>query len=202
MTTSLLNLKRIVGFVVILGQLTERGESATALGESVGLGARNSSHTRTNPMEMRNTSCCAIQEIAELRQHETAQEAMFAFCRQNIVQKPKFQNPKVDPAPIEARGGEIFCFYLFTANVDAGQYGQNFAKFIEDNKLGTVVTTEPRSNRAYHGEQRCQAWIWTVDQAAIKAWWAENKVKARGETPSLERIPNGTVDSTRGTSAG
>lgn len=124
---------------------------------------------------MRNTSCCAVQEIVELRAHKTPHEAMVSFCQQNILQRPKFREPKRDPSPYTAAGNEIFCFYLFTANVDQGAYGQNFAKFILENGLGALVNTDPRSNRAFHGEARCQAWIWTVDQDAVRAWWAKNK---------------------------
>ena len=136
-------------------------------------------------MEMRNTSCCAIQEIVELRTHPNPAEAMATFCKQNLIDKPKFFEPKRDAVPIPASGGEIFCFYLFTANVDAGKYGQDFAQFILENNLGTLVTTVPKSNRAFHGEQRCQAWIWTVDQPALKAWWKVNRGKPEAPPDSI-----------------
>jgi len=128
-------------------------------------------------MEMQNTSSCAIQEIVNLKLGKDARSNMLSFCQQNLLPGScKFFSARNgDAAPLIAGGENIFCFYLFTANVEYAHYGQDFAQFITDNKLGKLITTEALPNRAYHGGGKCQAWIWTPDPKALRAWYDTEK---------------------------
>lgn len=131
-------------------------------------------------MEMKNTSCCALQEVVELREHPNAKAAMMAFCAQNLLpgKITFFSARNGDRAPLHGSGDNLFNFYLFTANVDGGNhYGQDFAKFILDNGLGTLVHTPPIANKAFHGGGACMAWLWTPDPKNLRDWYTKAKTR-------------------------
>lgn len=138
-------------------------------------------------MEMQNTSSCAIQEIVNLKHGKDAKSNMFSFCQQNLLPGicKFFSARNGDLAPLTAHGENIFCFYLFTANVEYATYGQDFAKFITDHKLGKLITTEALPNVAYHGGGKCQAWIWTPDAKALRAWYEAEKAARKAAKKSV-----------------
>lgn len=135
-------------------------------------------------MNIRNTSCCAVAEIEELRQHPTAREAMVAFCQQTLVKPVKFS----DGTP--ARSGTVWSFFLFTGRVTGTYdgyrttYAPEFAAFIREEGLGTVVETPETVNEAFHPGHACQAWLWTINQNAIKEWWKRNAM-----VPTVPQAP-------------
>jgi hypothetical protein len=56
--------------------------------------------------------------------------------------------------------------------------GHAFAKFLKDNKLGTVVSTKPQIN--LNTGNTIKAWLWTVDREALVAWHKKNPL-TKGE---------------------
>lgn len=121
-------------------------------------------------MYLKDTSCCAIQEICQLSAHKTALEAMLVFCNSNLGKPVYFGK---DPGYKK----HLYSFYLFTAGrpISGYAYGEEFAKLIRENKLGDVIETKDVTNLAYHPGHTNKVWIWTVDQKALEAWWKENK---------------------------
>jgi hypothetical protein len=67
----------------------------------------------------------------------------------------------------------------------AYQYGQMFAKFIQDNKLGSLVTTENHELNPNSGSL-VKVWVWGIDHDALKAWYAK-------ENPSWAQKPMSDV---------
>lgn len=126
-------------------------------------------------MQLHKTTCCAIQDIDQLRIHATPKEAMISFCQQAILKPPMFGKS------VGARD-QISSFYLFTAaiypqnryRVTPSPYGQNFYNFILTNKLGEVWESPSRPNKAWHPDHENQVYVWMPDHTAILAWWAAN----------------------------
>lgn len=115
-------------------------------------------------MILRQMTCCGFNEISGLSSHRSAKDAMRAFCETFT----RFGSRRIG------------AFYIFTAVVKsttdnaAGEYGDNFAKFIKNNKLGEVTATVVRVNRRNVPGHFLQGWIWSPSEANLKAWWAKN----------------------------
>jgi hypothetical protein len=67
----------------------------------------------------------------------------------------------------------------------AYQYGRMFAKFIQDNKLGSLVTTENHELNPNSGSL-VKVWVWGIDHDALKAWYKK-------ENPRWEQKPMSDV---------
>lgn len=132
--------------------------------------------------------CCAIEEIGGLKTHLTAEEAMVAFCKEQILKPVKFGT---SPGRVDA----IYSFYIFTAAVGDGyskKYGHNFAAFIRENSLGSVWESDFIMNNAFHPDHGNQVWVWTPDHEALKAWWSayeEEQKKKQKVKPVATCIP-------------
>lgn len=127
-------------------------------------------------MNLLKTSSCAIQDIDKLSSHYNPKDAMIAFCRQAILEPPKFGKD------VGIRN-EISSFYLFTAAVHpkgsgSGRpyqpYGKEFYDFIVANDLGVVWESPQRPNKAWHPSHSNQVYVWMPDHKNILAWWAKN----------------------------
>lgn len=110
-------------------------------------------------MQIEETQCCGVDELGNLGDHDSAQEAMEALCTRL---EDRFSLEE-DPCAI----------YLFTGVIedtygDEPTYGQDFAEFIKENKLGKVVETKPVINP--NTDNTIVAWLWTVDWIALKKW--------------------------------
>lgn len=78
-----------------------------------------------------------------------------------------------------------FRFGIFTEaisqnSIDTGrtgwayQYGQMFAKLIQDRKLGSLVSTEKHELNPNSG-QFVKVWVWGIDHEALKKWYNKNR---------------------------
>ena len=121
-------------------------------------------------MNIAQMGCCAFNEIRNLRGN-TAEKAMQLFCGQAV-------NSTVF-GPVKLRLG---AFYIFTAVVDskvrdrvAGRYGEAFANYIKQHKLGDVVKTMTRYNRKNAPDHLIQGWVWAPDEKNRTAWWKKNR---------------------------
>ena len=121
-------------------------------------------------MYMCQTQCCAIQEIDGLSSHRTPEAAMKNFCTLVFTKPVKFGGTT-------AGANTLYSFYMFTAAIKPtiSPYGNKFAAFIREHKLGEVLETKQVRNSAFHPDRAGQVWIWTPDQEALKAWWDTNK---------------------------
>ena len=121
-------------------------------------------------MYLKDTECCAIQEIAGLGDHNSAHDAMISFCHQSLPKPPRF-------CGLEAKRNTVYSFYLFTAACDDGSspYGDDFADLILQEGLGEVIASGKVVNRAFHADHSNQVWIWTPNVEALRAWWELHK---------------------------
>lgn len=126
-------------------------------------------------MELRDTKCCALQEICKLSFDPTPEDSMVLFCKQSLGAKVAFHG-------YQARAGKLYSFYVFTYGTasDNGSYGNRpygvqFAEFIREHKLGTVWDSPKISNEAFHPSSYNQIWIWMPDDKAVVKWWKEKQ---------------------------
>lgn len=116
-------------------------------------------------MHLIGMNCCGVREIALLREIRNPESAMKEFLRQ------------IAPEPYYCYAGEgmrrrdKFRYVIFTAT-KTGKYGTRFAKLIEDEKLGTLISTDYNKNP--NTGHLVKVWVWTVDHEALKAWKAKN----------------------------
>jgi hypothetical protein len=69
------------------------------------------------------------------------------------------------------RAGDEFMI-LYGDNVQTRTIGDDLAKYIEDQKLGTVVSSLPSHNGNYmmSPERMTKTWVWNVNMLALKNW--------------------------------
>ena len=109
-------------------------------------------------------SCCAVIQIASLGSEKDATTAFQNFYKSA---KNNFENE--------------FRFVLFSQSNDKKEkYGENFAAFIEKNKLGTITATPTKGNPAYDNESMVKVFIWTVDWNAVNTF--------RENDPTLKKL--------------
>lgn len=132
-------------------------------------------------LEFYDSRSCAIQEIHKLAEFQNDPKgAMISFCRANLGRPVVWKI--VDPSGNDkGANGALFTFYYFSSPVYRGQenYGEQFARFIEKEKLGKIVTTPALLNKAYHPDHANQVWIWMPDVTALNTWWKANQPKRR-----------------------
>lgn len=131
-------------------------------------------------MKIQGTSCCAVYDIEELRESDTAQEAMMDFCRHvygtEHLLEPRYNEVK-KVCPEDLRYNSPDAFYMFTAVVGHKNskhkptYGPDFAKLIENEGLGELVVSKARPNRMNHPDHLVKVWIWTPAASKVKAWY-------------------------------
>lgn len=128
-------------------------------------------------MNFNKTGCCAIQEIVQLSGHIDPLTAMESFCKQNFAAPPRFGGAI-------ARNDALYSFYLFTAALGGYNraYGEQFATFIEEHKLGEVWASPAIRNNAFHEDHANQVWIWMPDVKHLRVWWNAH-IKAAATPP-------------------
>ena len=134
---------------------------------------------------------CACYEIDGLSNHRSGEDAILAFCKQQLgtptITASKFKSQLKFTNVVPAH-------YVFTAGPEtSNKYGSNLAKYIEEHALGAVVTLPPRLNLKHHPATTCQVWLWAPDQKALEAWYAPHldaqiKAAAEAETERLKKI--------------
>jgi hypothetical protein len=132
-------------------------------------------------LEFYDAQSCAIQEIHRLKDFkDDPKGAMVSFCRSNLGRPVVWK--VVDPTGNDkGANGALFSFYFFSSSIYKGRssYGEQFASFIVDNRLGNLVTTPALLNKAYHPDHANQIWIWMPDLPALNKWWKENQPKRK-----------------------
>jgi len=118
-----------------------------------------------------------MQEIDKLSSfQDDPKGAMISFCKDNLG-RPVVWKVRDSGGNDKGALGALFSFYFFTAAVYHGKvsYGAKFAKFIEDEKLGTLISTPALVNYAYHSDHLNQVWIWMPNLKALETWWKANQ---------------------------
>lgn len=102
--------------------------------------------------QVERTTCCGMYEMYDLAEGPPRSLAALALAIRNWNYKP---------------------MVVFT---DAVQYGNGIAlaKYIQDKRLGTVVTIPPSYNP--NSGHRVQAWLWRINKRRWKKWVAKNVV--------------------------
>lgn len=69
--------------------------------------------------------------------------------------------------------GDEQAFIVFTDNVSEDKYpddgGENLAKYIKKNKLGSFIVTRARRNP--NTDHMVKVWVWTPNERNLKKWY-------------------------------
>lgn len=129
-------------------------------------------------MTLKETQCCAIQEIAHLSDHASAEEAMEAFCGLLTESHNDFYNDTSSKKflPLAVPGLITFSGVVgFERGSSSGRgnisYGPNFKAFILRHGLGAVSESPLTTNRLNHPERKIKAWMWRPHVKNLTAWW-------------------------------
>ena len=138
---------------------------------------------------LQGSSSCDMQEICMIGAHKTAEEAFVQFCKQSIgVGGDGHQYNGSRPTGNRgAYTGGLGETYVFHGPVDPGMYAlvaPRFAAWIVEQGLGTCIAGEPKINRRYHPDHKCQTFIFHPDIPKVEAWW-----KARPENSLPKPVP-------------
>ena len=130
-------------------------------------------------------SSCALASIIGVGYCQNPEDALRDFC---LLVWPNSVSPF-------ASGGksQLAPFYIFVAGPEVSKehpngshhskawvrYGTEFAQYLVTHKLGTVVTTGARFNKAHHPDTTCQVWIWAPNHYAVVEWWNEHGTSGR-----------------------
>jgi len=123
-------------------------------------------------MQLDHLNCCGIREISGLCGYSTGAAAFKAYLRQTL-----------------RCGLTHFRYVIFSQanrDEDAGsreEYGENFAAYLRDHKLGDVIETGEYVNP--NSGNLLKVWIWTVDHDAVNASRAN---RAKREPKKLKEV--------------
>lgn len=118
--------------------------------------------------------CCAFNEIGELGDSGSPEQALVEFCENAL-----------DTICEDTVGSyktylNLGAFYIFTAVVRtkdcdgcAGEYGRNFAAYIRKHKLGIVRETMTRYNRKNEPGHLVKGWVWAPSVRSLTKWYKE-----------------------------
>lgn len=108
----------------------------------------------------------------------TIDGAMKLFFEKEVM-KPN--NRYAAAVPAGAKYSTPAAHYVFSAGHE--DYGQCFASYIEEHKLGALATVGRVENVKYHPRRMCQVWVWAPDKKALIAWY-EDKHGPKVEVPA------------------
>lgn len=133
---------------------------------------------------------CACVGLQDLGMEKDAKSAMLRFCSLQLT------------SYVTRYGGtnkneynKLEAFYIFVAGPEESgsyhskkwtKYGTEFAAFITENKLGTVVSPGKTKNLKHHPSTTCQTWVWMPDQPNLIKWWETNKPAPKETKVTLE----------------
>lgn len=130
---------------------------------------------------------CACGCIAQLSSEKNAESAMMSFVRSAIhATRTKFKRSAGNYT-------NPYAHYVFVAGPERpntgdrgywSDYGTSFAAYIQEHKLGNVVTLPPVRNAKWHPGTTCQVWLWQPDKEALVKWF-EAKMAAGVEIPKM-----------------
>lgn len=113
---------------------------------------------------------CNAQEIKGLTGYGgRPKEAMKVFYQNEAIDASGESN-RYAAAPSGATK-TLAAHYVFCGAGGKGNYAEQFADYIKENKLGDLVTYGSVDNKKYHPGRQCQVWIWIPDRKALDAWW-------------------------------
>lgn len=136
-------------------------------------------------------ACCGVREIQELQHSPTPKDALIAFvsgyCKQMAEKYPseygyfgsvtsywRFDRCRLAPRRL---GHVIFTQAdKFKGQVREG-YGEELAKYIEENGLGLIGKSVPAANPNYTKGHTITVYIWTPAPKKLWTWWLKNKPK-------------------------
>lgn len=112
---------------------------------------------------------CIFTVIAGLSAFKDAQTTFVEFCKLHLKQADSVGKFKQ----------KLYSHYVFSGPSGSGNHGAypyapKFAEFLEENKLGSVVGSEPTDNVKWHKGRKGQVFIWVPDQTAVEKWWDAN----------------------------
>ena len=111
-------------------------------------------------MYLRAMDCCGMRELGSLSQHPDAKEAIKDFGRSAYGING------------EADTNDRFRYVVFSqaSSTKDGDfaYGQNFATYIQEHKLGEVIEASANSHKNPNTQNYLRTWIWTVNHAGTK----------------------------------
>lgn len=137
-------------------------------------------------LQLKNTECCAIQEIHHLGDHcGDGLGALKAFCQaaMPMVGDPQYARYMTDGCP-----RNVYTHYWFSeaSNLDGSKaenrwnkadhafYGKAFVDKIKELDLGTIIQSGSEPNFANHPDHRVVMYIWTPNREKLYLWWKEN----------------------------
>jgi hypothetical protein len=116
------------------------------------------------------SQCCGVKEITQIQQSKNSKEALQTILAANGTGF-QFTARKVPPK----RMGQVWFTQVDNGTRTRKNYGVNFAKFLINQKLGTVVAcTKPAPNPNYDSRHQIRMWIWTPSPARVWKWWQAN----------------------------
>jgi hypothetical protein len=120
--------------------------------------------------------CCGIREISGLSYSRGPKLAMKSFCQ--IYPKTSNKNS------LYPTDGSKFRYAVFS-QINNMKYGEKFAAYIRDNKLGDVVETTGKHMNPNSGNV-LKVFVWTVDHEAVKLWMKGNLKDAKTTAKAVE----------------
>lgn len=124
-------------------------------------------------VSLHGTRCCGVFEIDRLST-ETDPAKAFLHAMDQVLRY------NIDFPFITFTGVVKFTrtpeSYLHVGTARDDNYGETFAKWIEENKVGTIVRSEARRNWS---ENDIQIWIWQIDRPAAYALYAKLDAEER-----------------------
>lgn len=100
-------------------------------------------------MQLRELGCCGIKEIVGCQGWDTDRERFFHLVR--------------------GYSGLLPCAWVCVNGVNHHHYVEHFAAFVEENKLGPLVTLPPAVNP--NSGNTLDVRMWQVDRAALLNWY-------------------------------
>lgn len=122
-------------------------------------------------------NCCGIREISGLSCHKGPMAAMRSFC--NIY--PNAPKSYHNPYPSDQ---SRFRYAIFS-QASNSKYGDKFATYIRNQKLGDVIETAGKHVNPNSGHV-LKVFVWTVDHDAVKLWM---KKEFKNAKIAVEKAP-------------
>lgn len=126
--------------------------------------------------------CCAGKEVAGLMNTKTPEQAMKEVCHGlkkfggNLGTPPGFILFSAI-VKVDEKADDLNNEYLSNHGLKNLGYGEAFAAYIKEHKLGTVTKCPARPNRINHPNHIVRMWMWCPDPKRLTAWWIENRVR-------------------------
>jgi len=131
-------------------------------------------------------NCCGLNELHGIDEYSSPKHAMVDFIcelQENTDQDDdygyySFYNRRSSFDETK-RKFKPAAFYVFTSLLRDGKnrpkrnYGENFATYIVEHKLGNVLEAPARYNRVNEPTHLLKAWLWTPSVKGLQTWWKE-----------------------------